>query len=328
VKRRTGKLFGFTFCALLFAVGSVVEPQQPKISRIGFLTLISKPDPLELSFLQSLRDLGYREGQNITIEYRRAAGKVETLPQLANELVRQKPDVIVVRSTPVVQAAKNATSTIPLVMIGVGDPVRSGFVSNLARPGGNITGFSNIQPELAGKRLDLLTEINPKISRLAFLAYNPDPLHEIFIKDAQEAAEKVRIQIHPVIIRQVEEIESALSTINKQRADAVIVQPLFISNLGQGKKIADLAVRNRLPTVSDFDGFAETGGLLFYGPDQKPMFQRAAAYVDKILKGVKPADLPVEQPTKFKLVVNLKTAKQIGITIPPNVLARADRVIK
>jgi putative ABC transport system substrate-binding protein len=322
-------VFSFALCALLFALWLPVEAQQPtKIPRIGLLTLISNPDSLELVFLQSLRDLGYIDGQNIGIEYRRAAGKVESLPQLAEELVRLKVDLIVVRATPVVQAAKTATTTVPIVMMGVGDPVRSGFVASLAQPGGNITGMSNILPELAGKRLGLLREIRPKISRVAFLAYSPDPLHKVFVKDAQEAAEKIKIQIRPAVIGKVEEIEAAFSAMNRERAEALIVQPLFISNLGQGQKITDLAVRNRLPTVSDGGGFAEAGGLLFYGPDQKPMFQRAATYVDKILKGAKPAELPVEQPTKFELVINLKTAKQIGLTIPPNVLARADKVIR
>src|SRR5262245_52841408 len=193
-------------------------------------------------------------------------------------------------------------------MVGVGDPVRSGFVGSLARPGGNITGMSNMMPELAGKRLDLLREIRPKLSRVAFLAYGPDPLHKVFVKDAQEAADTLKIQFRPEIVGKVEEIEAAFSTMKLERAEALIVQPLFTSNLGQGQRIADLALKNRLPTVSDGGGFAEAGGLLFYGPDQKPMFQRAATFVDKILKGAKPADLPIEQPTKFEFVINLKTA--------------------
>jgi putative tryptophan/tyrosine transport system substrate-binding protein len=326
---RQKNITALTLCAILFALCFAAQAQETKkVSRIGFLTLIANPDPLELIFLQSLRDLGYDEGRNITIEYRRAAGKVENLPQLAEELVRLKVDLIVVRATPVVQAAKNATTTIPIVMMGVGDPVRSGFVASLAHPGGNITGMSNMMPELAGKRLDLLREIRPKISRLAFLAYSPDPLHKVFVKDAQEVAERLKIQLRPVVIDKVEEIESGFSTMNRDRAEALIVQPLFISNLGQGQRIADLALKNRLPTVSDGGGFAEVGGLLFYGPDQKPMFQRAATFVDKILKGRNPADLPVEQPTKFEFIVNLKTAKQIGLTIPQSVLFRADKVIR
>jgi putative ABC transport system substrate-binding protein len=326
---RRNPFSGIALCTLLFALCAPAGAQQPKeIPRIGLLTLIANPDPLELLFLQALRDLGYDEGRNIVIEYRRAAGKVEQLPHLAEELVRSKVDLLVVRSTPVVQAAKNVTTTIPIVMVGVGDPVRSGFVASLARPGGNITGMSNILPELAGKRLDLLREIRPKLSRVGFLAYGPDPLHQAFVKDAQEAAERLKIQIRPAVIDRVQEIEATFSNMNRERADALIVQPLFISNLGQAQRIAGLAMKNRLLTISDGGGFAEAGGLLFYGPDQKPMFRRAATFVDKILKGAKPADLPVEQPTKFDMIINLNTAKQIGLTIPKSVLYRADKVIR
>jgi putative ABC transport system substrate-binding protein len=316
------------FATFISAWLNPAQAQQPKKNpRIGVLTLDANPDPLELIFLQGLRDLGYDEGRNITIEYRRAAGKVESLPQLAEELVRLKVDLIVVRATPVVQAAKNATSTIPIVMMGVGDPVRSGFVASLARPGGNITGMSAIMPELAGKRLELLREIRPKLSRVAFLAYRPDPLHTTFVKDAQEAAERLKIKIWPAVIGTVDEIEAAFSTMNRERAEALIVQPLF-GVLGQRQRITNLAMKNRLPTISDGRAFAEAGALLSYGPDQRPMFQRAATFVDKILKGTKPADLPVEQPTKFEFVINLKTAKALNLTIPQSVLFRADKVIQ
>ena len=319
----------FALCALLIALCLPVEAQQPnKVRRIGFLTLLAKPDPYEAAFLMGLRDLGYTDGRNISIEYRRAAGKVDRLPALAEELVRLKVDLIVAHATPVVQAAKNATTTIPIVMLGAADPVRSGFVASLARPGGNITGNSNIQPELAGKRFELLREIVPKLSRVAFLAHGGDPAHKLFVKEAQDAAEGFRIQIRPVVISKAEEIEAAFSIMNRERAEALIVQPLFIRALGQGQKIADLAVRNHMLAVSDGNGFAEAGGLLFYGPDLTARYRRAATFVDKILKGAKPADLPVEQPTKFELIINLKAAKQIGLTIPPNVLARADKVMQ
>ena len=316
-------------CALIFALCPPVEAQQSKnVPRIGFLTLLAKPDVQEEVFIQGLRELGYIDGQTITIEYRRATGKVDRLPALAEELVRLKVDVMVVHATPVIQAAKNATTTIPIVMLGGADPVGSGFVASLARPGGNITGNSNINPELVGKRFELLREIIPKLSRVAFLAHGGDPAHKLFVKEAQEAAEGLKIQIRPTVIVKVEEIEAALSTMNRERAEALIVQTLFIRGLGQGQRIADLAVRNRLPAVSDGARFAEAGGLLFYGPDLVPGYRRGATFVDKILKGAKPAELPVEQPTKFELVINLKTAKQIGLTIPPNVLARADLVIR
>jgi len=314
---------------LLFALCHNLEAQpQGKIPRIGYLTFLSNADPLELVFLQALRDLGYEDGRNVHIEYRRAAGNVDRLAKLADDLVHANVNLIVVRSTPVAQVAKNATTTIPIVMVGVADPVRTGFVTSLAHPGGNITGMSNMMPELAGKRLELLTEVHPKLTQVAFLAYSPDPLHKTFLNDAQAAAERFKILVKPVVINTVEQIEAEFSSMAKAEPGALIVQPLFISNLGQGQKIAQLALKHRLATISDGIPFADQGGLLFYGPDQKPMFQRAAIYVDKILKGIKPGDLPIEQPTKFELVINLKTAKQIGVMIPAIVLARADRVIR
>ena len=275
-----------------------------------------------------MRDLGYVDGQNIVIEYRWAAGKADRLPALAEELVRLKVDLIAVRATPVVQAAKNATTTIPIVMMSAADPVGNGFVASLARPGGNITGSSSILPEVAGKRVELLREALPRLSRVAFLAYRGDPAYKLFVKHAQEAAEGYGMKFQPVVIAAPEEIDKAFVAMMKDHAGALIVQPLFVNNLGLGKRIAELAVKNRLPAVSDGIPFAEEGGLMFYGPDQRPLFRRAASYVDKILKGAKPGDLPVEQPRKFELVINLKTAKQIAVTIPPNVLARADRVIR
>jgi putative ABC transport system substrate-binding protein len=313
---------------LAFCVPLDAQQQPKKLPRVGFLTLLANPDPREEAFVQGLRELGYIDGQNITIEYRRTSGEVERLTALAKELVRLKVDLIVARSTPAIEAAKNATKTIPIVMLGAADPVRSGFVASLARPGGNITGNSNINPELAGKRLELLREIVPKLSRVAFLAFGGDPAHKLFMKEAQEAAEQLKIHIRTYVIANTAELEPTLSTMNRERMESLIIQTLFIRGLNQGQRIADLAVRNRLPAVSDGAGFAEDGGLVFYGPDLNPSSRRAAIYVDKILKGTKPADLPVEQPTKFELVINLKTAKQIGLTIPPNVLARADKVIR
>ena len=323
------KIFVMGLATVFLLSVHLAEAQQAKkVPRIGLLGLGSGVAWQEEEFLGGLRDLGYVEGQNIIIEYRWAGGKVDRLPELAEELVRLKVELIVVRATPVVQAAKNATKTIPIVMMGAADPVGSGFVASLARPGGNITGMSSMMPELAGKRLELLRDVLPKLSRVAFLANGGDPAHKLFVKEAQEAAERFRMKLQPVIIGASEEIERAFSVMIKERAGAVIVQPLFINNLGQGRRIAELAMKNRLPTVSDGAPFADEGGLMFYGPDQKGQRRRAAVYVDKILKGAKPADLPVEQPTKFELIINLKTAKQIGVTIPPNVLARADKVIK
>jgi ABC-type uncharacterized transport system substrate-binding protein len=314
---------------VVLAVAVMAEAQQPKkVLRIGYLTLRAAPSELDETFERELRQLGYIDGQNIAIEYRWAAGKVDHLAALAEELVRRNVDVIVASTTPAVNAAKIATKTIPIVMATSADPVRTGLVASLARPGGNITGVSLIMPELAGKRIELLKEVLPKLSRVAFLAYGPGPGNQLFVKEAQESVEKFGMKFQPVVIGGPEEIEDAFSATIRERAGALMVHPIFVAALGQGGRIAELATKNRLPTISDGFRFAEAGGLIYYGPDYLPLTHRAATYVDKILKGAKPADLPVEQPTKFELVINLKTAKQIGLIIPPNVLARADKVIK
>jgi putative ABC transport system substrate-binding protein len=323
----TAKTIVTLLVGLTLACVHLAEAQQPKkVPTIGILTLTSD-DPMVGMLREGLRELGYVRGQNIVIEHRFAEGKVDRLPDLAAELVRLKVEVIVARATPVVQAAKNATSTIPIV-ISSADPVSSGFVASLARPGGNITGLSSIAPELAGKRLELLREILPKLSRVAFLAHGGDPAHRQFIKEAQEAAEGFGMKFQPVVIGAPQELEDAFSAISKERAGALVIQPLFTAVLGQGGRIADLATRHRLPSISDPRRYAEGGGLMSYGPDFDTLYRRAATFVDKILKGAKPADLPVEQPTKFEFVINLKTAKQIGLTIPQWVLMRADTVIK
>jgi putative ABC transport system substrate-binding protein len=213
-------------------------------------------------------------------------------------------------------------------MAAVADPVRTGLVTSLSQPGGNITGVSLMMPELAGKRIELVKEILPKLSRIAFLAYRPGPGNELFVKEAQESVEKFGMKFQPVLIGGPDEIEQAFSATIRERAGVLMVHPIFVAALGQGQPIAELAIKNRLPTISDGFRFAEAGGLIYYGPDYLLLTYRAATYVDKILKGAKPAELPIEQPTKFELVINLKTAKQIGVTIPPHVLARADRVIR
>jgi putative ABC transport system substrate-binding protein len=300
-----------------------------KVPRIGYLNLGSGPAEPEVVFRQELRDLGWVEGQNLTIEYRWAGNDMGRLSLQAKELVDSKVDVIVASATPVIHAAKNATTTIPIVMMGAADPVASGFVASLARPGGNITGLSLQSPELAGKRLELLKEIVPKLSRVAFLAHAGDPAHKLFIKEAQDIAPKIGIRIQPVLIEGPGEFDIAFSAMTRERAGALVIAPLFTgSALGLGSKVADLAARNRLPAVSDGIRFPEAGGLMSYGANRIDLQRRAAIFVDKILRGAKPADVPVEQPTRFELIMNLKAAKQIGLTIPPNVLARADRVIK
>jgi putative ABC transport system substrate-binding protein len=279
--------------------------------------------------MQRLSELGWVEGRNVIIEYRWAANDTKRLPSLAKELVELKVDVIVASATPAIQAAKNATTTLPIVMSAAADPVASGFVASLARPGGNVTGLSLQSPELAGKRLELLKEIVPKLSRVAFLAHGGDPAHKLFFQEAQDIAPKIGLQIQPLAIQGPTEFEVAFAAMIKEQAGALVVQPLFTgSALGLGPKVADLAIKNRLPSLSDGIRYPEAGGLLSYGANRLDLSRRAASFVDKILKGTKPADLPVEQPTKFDFVINLKTAKWIGLTIPPNVLVRADRVIR
>jgi len=321
------KLVSLAVCALLFGLCSSAEAQQPKkVPRIGYLAL--RHSDLDEMFMRELRESGYIDGQNIVIEHRWAAGKVDRLAALADELVRLNVDIIVASTTPAVNAAKNATKTIPIVMGTAADPVRTGLVASLDRPGGNITGVSLIMPELAGKRIELLKEVLPKLSRVAFLAYGPGPGNRLFVKDAQESVERFGMKFQLVVIESPDKIEDAFSAMLRERAGALMVHPIFVAALEQGLRIAELANKNLLPTISDGFRFAEAGGLIYYGPDYLPLVRRAVTYVDKILKGTKPADLPVEQPTKFELVINLKTAKQIKLVIPPNVLARADRVIR
>ena len=315
--------------AFFLTTASLAEAQQPKkIWRIGYLSLAAKSDVRVEAFVHGLRDLGWVDGQNIMIDYRWAANKSERLAALAAELVAVNVDILVAAATPAVHAAKNATKTIPIVMTGVADAVGSGLVTSLAQPGGNITGTTNILPELASKRLGLLKEILPKLSRLAFLAYGPDPAHKLFVKEAQEAAQSFKMRFQPLVLSGVNEIEGAFSAMKKGAAGALIVQTLFPAVLGQGPRIAELAIKNRIPTISDGYQFAEAGGLMFYGPDPLAGHRRAAIFVDKILKGRKPAELPVEQPMKFDFVINLQTAKKIGVNIPQSVLFRASKVIK
>jgi putative ABC transport system substrate-binding protein len=322
------RIFIWLLATVFLATASAAEAQQvKKRPRIGVLSSRLGPLPTrEGAFQESLRKLGYVEGQNITIEYRYAEEKLDRLPDLVAALVHSKVDVIVAVSTPAIEAAKNATKTIPIIMAGVSDPVETGFVASLARPGGNVTGLSLQSPELSGKRLELLKEVIPKLSRVAFLVHRQDPGHRLFVKEAQDAGQSLGMQIQPLAVAGFEEIEGVFPAMVRERIGGLVVQPIFIGT--HGLRIAELAARNRLPTISDPREFADAGGLMSYGPSRAALWQRAATYVDKILKGTKPADLPVEQPTKFEFVINLKTAKQIGLTIPQSVLFRADKVIK
>ena len=313
--------------AAVFLTPPSAHAQQPgKMPRIGYLVIGSEVGQVSEAFLQGLRDLGYVEGKNIIIEYRGdPQRREERLPELAADLVRLKVDVIVALSPPAARAAKNATKTIPIVIRSTGDPVQGGFVSSLARPGGNITGMTSISSELYGKRLELFKEVIPRLSRVAVLR-NPNRGASDF-KEMQSAARSLGLQLHSLEVRGPNDFESAFRAAGKARAQALItIRTPLINN--QRKQVTNLAAKNRLPAIYDERAYVEAGGLMSYGTNLADLERRAAVFVDKILKGTKPADLPVEQPAKFEFVINLKTAKQIGLTIPPNVLARADKVIK
>jgi putative ABC transport system substrate-binding protein len=304
---------------LLFAATLAAEAQPAKeLPKIGVLQsgLLGTSSTPVAGFRQGLRELGYAEG------------KLDRLPDLAAELVRLKVDVIVAVGTPAIRAAKNATSTIPIVFPAAGDPVALGLVASLARPGGNITGLANNPPEFSGKRLELLKEVVPRATRVAVLGQEANALHALVFKDLQAAASTMGLQLHYIEVRSPKDLESAFSKITGPvRATAVFLRasPLFNDN---PRRIADLAVRSRLPAISDTRELAEAGVLVSYGSDRFDQGRRAATYVDKMLKGAKPVDLPVEQPTKYEFIVNMKTAKALGLTIPPSILLRADHVIE
>jgi putative tryptophan/tyrosine transport system substrate-binding protein len=313
-----------------FAIVPHCDAQQVKrIFRIGFLTVASSPAEASWlnAFQQGLKDLGYVEGQDYTIEQRSAAGVYERLPQLADELIRTKVNFILSGGSSATRVAQKATRTIPIIMANSTDhPVTTGFVASLSRPGGNITGLTSIGTELSGKRLELLKETLLKASRVAVLLNPKNPGHASRLKEMEMAAHGLGITLQSLPVRS-SDIESAFREAAKKKADALNVMGdgLFNSHrIG----IAELAIKNRLPTMYDRDDFVEAGGLMSYGVAVDDLYRRAASYVDKVIKGAKPGELPVEQPTKFELVINLRTAKQIGLTIPPNVLARADRVIR
>jgi putative ABC transport system substrate-binding protein len=323
------KVIGFALSGLLLALRFSAEAQQPKkIPRLGFLGQSSSAETPRVEALrQGLRDLGHVEGKNITIEYRYADARSDKLRALADELVRLNVDLLVVATTPAVQAAKNATKTIPIVFFGVTDPVAAGLVDSLARPGGNITGFTNIASVLSGKRLELLKETVPKLSRVAVLWNPQNPGSVPQWKESQLPGRELGLQLLSMEVISADKFEIAFIEAIKARSAALAVtaDPLANSNR---KQIVDLATKNRLPAIYPWGEFVENGGLMSYGPNFAAAGRDAARHVDKILKGAKPADLPVEQPIKFEFIINLKAAKQIGLTIPPNVLVRADRVIK
>jgi len=315
---------------MVMMVGPVAKSQQSaKVPRIGYLsgaTPDGQSDRIE-AFRQGLRELEYVEGKNIFIEWRSAAGKLDRLPALAAELVRLKVDIIVTGGATATHPAKEATVTIPIVMTSDNDPVGSGHVASLARPGGNITGLSNFSPELSGKRLELLKEIIPRLSRVCVLANSTQPGYTQVLKELELAAGALGVKLQYLDILDPKDIETAFRAASKGRADAILVVASAVLN-SQRKQIADHAVKSRMIAIYNNLQFVEAGGLMTYGVSTTDLDRRAATYVDKILKGAKPADLPVEQPKKFEFVINLKAAKQIGLTIPPNVLVRADKVIR
>lgn len=313
----------------LLAAPLVAEAQSAKAFRVGFLTAYSRnaDAPLFDSFRQGMRELGYEEGRNITYQTRWAEGRLERLPGFAAELVALKLDVILAASTPAVLAAKKATTTIPIVMTSVGDPVGTGLVDGLARPGGNITGNTTIIGEMAGKRLELLKQLVPRLSRVALLGFPDDPIVPVQMRHAEAAARSLKVEVFPVEIRAISELDRAFETIVRQRADGVLRlgDPLVVPGR---HRTSELAREHRLPTMANRVEEVEAGLLMSYGPNRAEQFRQAATFVDKILRGTKPADLPVEQPTKFEMVINLKTARALGITIPQSVLGRADKVIE
>src|SRR5262245_17016419 len=325
------KIFALALCAMLLALGFSAQAQQTtKVPRIGYLTgtLSSANSARREAFREGLRELGYVEGKNIIIEWRSADEKFDRFPALAADLVRLKVDIIVTVGSSPTRAAKEATTTIPIVMSNDNDPVGNGFVASLARPDGNITGLSTLAPELSGKRLELLKETVPKLSRMAVFGTSTQPGNAQLLKEVELVAKAFGVKLQYLDVVDSKDIGTAFRAATEGRADAVLMLLPGRVSSSQRTQIPELAVKSRLPAIYPNSVAVEAGGLMSYGVSLNDLDRRAATYVDKILKGAKPADLPVEQPVKFELIINLKAAKQIGLTIPPNVLARADKVIR
>ena len=302
---------------------------QPKIPRIGFMgnsTAALEANLLD-AFREGLQELGYEEGRNIIIEYRWADGKYDRFPALVAELIAAKVDAIVTAGTPAALAVKKATTTVPLVMVAVGDPVGTGLVPSLARPGGNLTGLSSVAPDLEGKRLQLLREVVPALSHVAMFINSLNPFHISSMKQARTAAQAMGIKLQLHDIRKSEDLDDAFAAIRKERPDALLIlaDRVFLHNR---ERMMDFTREQRLPNVNAYKELVEVGGLMSYGPSYEDMHKRAAIYVDKILKGAKPADLPIEQPSKFTFIVNLKAAKALGVTVPPQLLGLSDQLIE
>jgi putative ABC transport system substrate-binding protein len=328
------RLIGLAFVlavGLTFAPPTVEAQQVVKVARIGYLAANLTVSPhMNEAFRQGLRDLGYVDGRSVAIEYRDAEGKYDRLPSLAAELAALKVDVIVAADTPAALAAKQATRTLPIVFIGAGDPVTIGLVTSLARPDGNVTGLSLLAPELVGKRLELLKQAVPGVSRVAALwqpGFVGERTEKDMLKEVEVAARALGVRLQFVEARGPADFDRAFSDMTRARAGALtLLGSAMFAN--ERRRLVDLAAKNRLPGVYGFREYVDAGGLMAYGPNVADLFQRAATYADKILKGAKPADLPVEQPTKFELVINMKTAKALGLTIPQSLLLRADQIIE
>jgi ABC-type uncharacterized transport system substrate-binding protein len=318
-------------CALGCLLVAPLAPEaQPAthLHRIGYLLGTPRePEPYVEAFLEAMRALGYVEGQHFVLEVRAAAGQYERLPALAAELVRLPVDVLLAVTTPAALAAKQATTTIPIVMMGVGDPVGSGLVISLARPGGNVTGLASLDSELVGKQLELLKDVLPTVSHVAILSNPANPAHALTMQRAEVAAQRLGVRLHRVEARSPEAFDSAFAAMTRAHAGALLVVGSAVL-VEHSRRFAELAATSRLPTMHNARPFVEAGGLMAYAPSRLDIRRRAAVYVDKILKGAKPADLPVEQPTKYELIINLKTAQALGITVPPSLLLLADEVIQ
>jgi putative ABC transport system substrate-binding protein len=311
--------------ALLAAPFAVEAQERGKMPHVGVLVAESASHPFTEAFRSGMREFGYVEGRNIVIEWRYADGLFSRAVELATELVRLHVDVIVAHHTPAVRASMNVTSSIPIVMSPAGAPLQAGLVKSLARPGGNVTGLSSMEAELGDKRLELLRNCIPRLHRVAILGAKTDPFTEPYVQDFQSAAARAGLQLQPVLVDGPDEFDGAFEAMRASGAQAVVIQPLFEPHTA---RIVELGAKHRLAIMSSYRDTTHAGGLLSYSADHAAYFQRAATYVDKILKGAKPADLPVEQPATFELVINLKAAKALGLTIPPSVLARADDVIQ
>jgi putative tryptophan/tyrosine transport system substrate-binding protein len=327
MRRPFGLLVIFALGFFVMPLAAEAQPPTP-VPRIGVLSAATRGQDRNLeAFLEGLRARGYVEGQHVVLEYRGAEGQYERLPNLAAELVRLKVDVIVTQGTPAARAAKHATTTIPIVMTSVGDPVGSGLVASLARPGGNVTGLASVSPDLMGKQLEVLKAVLPTVSRVAVLWNPANPANALNVREAEMAAQALGIPLHLVEARGPEAFDRAFAAMTRAHAGALLVIGDRVFRQHR-RRLAELAATSRLPTMHNVRTYVEAGGLMAYGPNPLDHNRRAAVYVDKILKGTQPADLPVEQPTTFELVINLKTAEALGLTIPPTLLFQADEIIR